>query len=261
MRGERLSSWAIHFQLAGIPTVIQPSSWLVLLILGVLSFPSTDVIALFGIAFFMISGMLCLLVHEYGHALTCRMCGGGDSVIQIASLGGITMSDRLPPTRLGHLLMVLAGPGASFLLGISAGLVFGICVGDINAGVIYSLISPLTLLVDLPAHYPWLMYHVIVPVLGSVQDGSIPKMVFLGFDILFFVCVWWSIFNLVPILPLDGGQAVRLISNSDRLTSIIGMVISAVLLVVFLNDDNIYMAVLMAYFGYLNWVHWKSCNN
>ncbi len=250
MQDERISPWCIYFRLAGVPTVVHPSSWLVLLVLGVMVSPPGGMVGIFAVAFFVIAGMLCLLVHEYGHALTCRALGGGDSVIQIASLGGLTRSEYLPPTRRGRVLMVLAGPGASLALAVVAGVVLGVIVGDVQAGVLFSLVSPL---IDFWEN-PWLMQHVCMPVLR----GGIPPMIFLGFHILFLVCVWWSLFNLVPIFPLDGGQALRLISRNDRLTAHVGMAVSAILLVWFLVDRNIYMAVLMAYFLYLNWQYMKS---
>ncbi len=254
MQGGRISPWCIYFRLAGVPTVIHPSSWLVLLVLGVMAISPGGTSGVFAVAFFVIAGMLCLLVHEYGHALTCRAFGGGNSVIQIASLGGLTRSEYTPPTRLGRILMVLAGPGASLALAVVAGVVLGAIIGDVQAGVLFSLVSPLTSTWG----DPWLLQHVYMPVQRAVYEGSLPQMIFLGFDILFFVCVWWSLFNLVPVFPLDGGQALRLISGNDRLTARVGVAVSAVLLVWFLVDKNIYMAAFMAYFLYLNWQYMKS---
>lgn len=247
MQGERLSPWCIYFRLAGIPTVIQPSSWVVLTLLGVMAMAPEGTEGIIAVVMFVIAGMLCLLVHEYGHALVCRALGGGGSEIQIASLGGLTKSEYLPTTRYGQVMMTLAGPGASLALSLIAGAVLGVIIGNVQAGVLFSLFSPFRYLTDS-----------MVPVLEALREGSIPSMLFLGFDILFFVCVWWSLFNLVPILPLDGGQALRLISGSNRVAAWVGAAVSALLLVWFLVNKNIYMAVLMSYFLYLNWQYKRS---
>lgn len=255
MQGERLSPWSIYFRLAGIPTVIHPSSWVVLLVLGVMAISPEGMGGMFAVVLFVVAGMLCLLVHEYGHALVCRALGGGESEIQIASLGGLTKSEYLPTTRYGQVMMVLAGPGASLALAVVGGVVFGVFIGDVQAGVLFSLISPLT---DTMWENQWLIQHVYMPIGEGMQEGKIPQMVFVGFYLLFLVCVWWSLFNLVPVFPLDGGQALRLISRSDRVTAWVGVAVSALLLLWFLVNKNIYMAVFMAYFLYLNWQYMRS---
>ena len=112
----------ISFTLAGVPTLIRPSVWLVLLVLGSAGSANFSIVPPL---VFMVMGVLCLLVHEYGHAFSCRALGGGESIVELGSLGGVTYSSYPPPTRATHIIMVLAGPGASLLLGLLGGFTLG----------------------------------------------------------------------------------------------------------------------------------------
>ena len=60
--------------------------------------------------------LLAAAVHEAGHCLMLRLCGGECTALRIGVLGAVleTGSARLPYGR--ELLVVLAGPGANCLL-------------------------------------------------------------------------------------------------------------------------------------------------
>ena len=60
--------------------------------------------------------LLAAAVHEAGHCLMLRLCGGECTALRIGVLGAVleTGSARLPYVR--ELLVVLAGPGANCLL-------------------------------------------------------------------------------------------------------------------------------------------------
>ncbi len=246
MQSERSSSWSIGFNFAGVPTTIHPSAWLVLLILGG-AFRSDGVLPAL---VFTVFGMLCLLVHEYGHAFVCRWLGGGRSVVQIASMGGVTSSEFPPPTRAGHILMVLAGPGASLLLGLLGGVVFGILIGDVCAGTLFSLLSPIPGALEAT---PWLEQNVLQPVQEAVFTGDFSRYQILSFLTLFEICVWWTLINLLPVFPLDGGQALLLTTRNEKLTAYTGVTICVLLIVVCLIHLLFFSLLLSAYFLYLNY--------
>jgi Zn-dependent protease len=62
-----------------------------------------------------------VLLHELGHALTARRYGIGVRGITLELLGGYTEMDRDAPTPRVDLLVSLAGPAVSVLLGVVAG--------------------------------------------------------------------------------------------------------------------------------------------
>lgn len=244
------SPGSIAFSLGGIPTIIRPTSWLVLLILGS-SGSSSAMLDIVGTLIFVAMGMLCLLVHEYGHAFSCRALGGGESVVEIASLGGVTISSYPPRTRMGHILMILAGPGASLALGLLGGLALGVQIGDVAGGLLAAVYLPLSAL--LPTS-DLLMEHFMYP----LYQAGLSHFVLECYFTLFFVCMWWSIFNLLPIFPLDGGKSLYLLTNNARLTSTVGVVVSILLCLWGLISGNMFNAFLCAYLVYVNWQYMKS---
>jgi Zn-dependent protease len=64
--------------------------------------------------------LLSVLLHELGHALTARRFGIGVRGITLELLGGYTELDRDAPSPKVELLVSLAGPGVSLVLGVLA---------------------------------------------------------------------------------------------------------------------------------------------
>lgn len=247
MNGTNSTQGCLQFTILGIPTEIHPSAWLVLLILG----SSTDqngMPDLTSTIIFVIAGMLCIIVHEYGHALMNRFMGGGPSEIKIYSLGGMTRSAYLPPTRTGHLLMVLAGPGICLLLAAVAGIVLGIILGSPRAGLELGLLGPLlSILPDqlMPQEGMYMLY-------SALQNGDVSRLTISCYSTLFFVCVWWSLLNLLPILPLDGGQALRIWTGNQKLTLHVSIIVGVLLLTVCIVKVMIFSGLICAWLIYQN---------
>jgi len=66
---------------------------------------------------FVVVLVLSILLHEAGHAFTARRVGLGVKAITLELLGGYTELDRESPTPGSELLVALAGPFVSFVLG------------------------------------------------------------------------------------------------------------------------------------------------
>ncbi|SCL22436.1 Zn-dependent protease (includes SpoIVFB) [Micromonospora pallida] len=69
---------------------------------------------------FVVSLLGSVLLHELGHALTARRYGIGVRGITLELLGGYTEMDRDAPTPRVDLLISLAGPAVSAVLGVAA---------------------------------------------------------------------------------------------------------------------------------------------
>jgi Zn-dependent protease len=112
---------------------------------------------------------VAVLVHELGHAVTARAAGASPQ-IALAGFGGVTT--YVPPgplSRLRSLGISLAGPAVGLVIGFAL-LALWYGVGD------------------------------------GLEPGSWQRVA-LGMGI--WTCLGWSVFNLLPIVPLDGGQAMR----------------------------------------------------
>jgi Zn-dependent protease/tetratricopeptide (TPR) repeat protein len=149
-----------------------------------------------------------VLAHELGHALAIRR-HQVDSVIQLHWMGGSTVwRPGAPLGRWDHVLISLAGPFAGFLL---AGLTFALVRGAPGA------------LATLPA-----------PVHGAI-------------DFLLLVNVFWGVFNLIPVLPLDGGHVLEhaLGPKRARVAATISLLVAAGLGLLMLRFNMLWGAMIM----------------
>jgi stage IV sporulation protein FB len=110
-----------------------------------------------------------IVIHELGHALVARRFGVTPHVA-LHMLGGTTYMAGSGLTRPQGMLVTLAGPAAGLAL--------------------------------------WLLVRYLAPgLIGGAPGGS--YVVFYAVTFLLFINLYWTLFNLLPILPLDGGQFVR----------------------------------------------------
>lgn len=240
---------SLYFELFGVPVLIRPSSWIVLALLGG-GLGISDGTDVSNVLIFVVSGMLCLLVHEFGHALAGRYLGSGAPFIEIAGMGGVTYTPYPPQTRRGYFLMVLAGPLASLILGMVGGFIMGLLhLGNPIAGIVFSLCAPLGL--SMPE---W----VTTPFYEMIQAGAISPFLCNCYMTLFVICVYWSIFNLLPIFPLDGGKLLGTMLDNYRIAGIVGLVISAILCLLCLQFGLWFTTLLMGYLAVINWQYLRS---
>jgi len=114
-----------------------------------------------------------VLAHELGHAFTGRAFGLAPA-ITLHGMGGLTTwtnGRNVGPFR--SLLISLAGPAVGLVLGVAL-----IAVGSF-----------------------------VVPAIAP--DYHAPDLAIRLFDSAIAVNLIWSIFNLAPVMPLDGGNAFR----------------------------------------------------
>ena len=212
----------VHFTLFGIPVYIRPSFWVVLAIFGgALSISSVE--DLIYTALFVIAGFVAILSHEMGHALEL--------------FGGLTSSHGMQLTRGGRALMILAGPMMTLLLGI------------------ISL---------------WLTWNIVAPVMTSYNlnfwDLAIspftaalisPKLYILS--CLIMIGEWWTILNLLPIYPLDGGQLIAQYIRSPRKVFMTGFITAILIgLLSFQLFHGYFIPIFMALFAYSNYREYKN---
>lgn len=115
-------------------------------------------------------GFISVLVHELGHAAFYRWFGSGWCEIVLRAFGGYASPDEEPGVRWKRIVVYLAGPGFGFLLlGLVVAVGFGLSRAEVN----------------------------------------VPTAVGYALLFLFVMNLFWSLFNLLPIWPLDGGRVCR----------------------------------------------------
>lgn len=228
----RETPYDLYFSLFGIPVRVHPLFWVVAAFLGI---SSPDLFALVG---WIIAVFIAVVVHELGHALVMRAFGYFPR-ITLYGLGGYTeygMRDVFtrPPGPWGRILMLVGGPGAGFLL--AAILACSIMIA--GRPVVVSLGFPLGLYVFTDLGSPWITETV---------------------NSLFFVTIGWGILNLLPVLPLDGGQIARELLGLRnpswglvRAAQISFLVGAGVAFWAALSS-NFFLAVLFGYLAYSNY--------
>ncbi len=74
------------------------------------------------------------------------------------------------------------------------------------------------------------------------------------FDALY-VNFFWTLVNLLPIQPLDGGQIFRELMGSSRIhiTNIVGVVCAVAVAVWAFRRDDFYLGIMMLYLAYRNY--------
>ncbi|MFP5248027.1 MAG: M50 family metallopeptidase [Thermoanaerobaculia bacterium] len=101
-------------------------------------------------------------------------------------------------------------------------------------------------------------------ILWNVPVARTDKMLVVLLPYLVNANLFWGVFNLIPLQPLDGGHAVRdffRIFLSDRNSFVIsiwiGMIVGAVAVVMFFRMRWYFVAFYIAWFIYMAWQQWQ----
>ena len=169
---------------------------------------------------FMLAVFASILVHELGHALTGLKFGAGQAQIQLHGMGGVAQFGSGRMSRKQRILMTMAGPGASILLAI-------------------------------------IFIFVAVNMLKGSPFDSYPKFLIAYFvDVMVTINIFWSIINLFPALPLDGGQILRVALGPEKikLTCIVSFITLALLgTLLWMKTRSLYNLMVMLFLGSYTW--------
>ncbi|AMV37049.1 site-2 protease family protein [Planctomyces sp. SH-PL62] len=232
------TSYDLRFQLLNVPVRVHPLFWLVTAVLGWNDGDLGKVALWIGCVF------VSILVHEFGHALMGRRFGGSPSIV-LYSLGGLCYSgsERTPGQRLA---VILGGPAAGLLLFLLTLIVASLALG-MTPGEHLAFMKMVVGLTPDPGS-----------VMGGVQKLQNSTNAELYFNLLQ-INLYWTLVNLLPIWPLDGGQASQIVmSQVDRRhgvrrSHILSLLTAGVLaLLLGVRTGNLFLAVFMGYFAFLN---------
>lgn len=115
---------------------------------------------------------LCVVLHEFGHALAARQFGIQTLDITLLPIGGLARIERMPEKPMQELWVAVAGPLVNVLI----------------AGVLFA---------GLTLTGTW-------QPLSSLTVGSGPML-----ERLAAVNIFLVLFNLLPAFPMDGGRILR----------------------------------------------------
>lgn len=222
----------ISFSLFRVQVAIHPSLWVMLALLGAVFTGFSTGVA--GVALFGIAAFICLLAHEMGHAVVGRRLGGGQPAVWLAWLGGDCCNESARLTRLQGILMTAAGPLCSLLPVLVVGAVLSFMLGSVTEGAAVTL-------------------NFVFGVASEALLEIFPPMVLVFVLYLVQICVWWSLLNLLPVFPLDGGQIMHGLMRSAYSMHRISLAFACVLALFFLVLGSLWMVFIMASLAIFNY--------
>ncbi len=130
---------------------------------------------------FILAVFACVVLHEFGHALTAKRFGIRTRDITILPIGGVARLERMPEKPSQELLVAIAGPA-------------------VNVAIAFVLWVGLTVTRSWPTPPP--------------PDATGEQMARYAADMPFFARLLWVnvalvLFNLLPAFPMDGGRVLR----------------------------------------------------
>jgi len=193
---------------AGIPVHLHWSFGFLIFLIG---FVSRDLsldwnkTVIFGL--WMLTLFACVVLHEFGHALTAKRFGVTTKDIILLPIGGVARLNSLPDKPMHEFYIAIAGP----MVNVAIAIVLGIGL---------MLFSP-------------------VSIIEAVTDIDIAFSTFYGFlSIIFIFNAIMVVFNMIPAFPMDGGRVLRSLLSikvgrpkATRVAAFLGQTIAAVFFV------------------------------
>ena len=166
--------------------------------------------------------LVSILVHELGHALVGRLFGLAPS-IALHGMGGTTSFEPLP----GRPARASFGTAKNVLISLA-----GPFAGFAFAGALYG-----------------------AELAGLRTENALALR---ALSLLFAVNIGWGIFNLLPMLPLDGGNVMRAITRAlswrhgDRVAHVVSLVVAIGIALYALSRSQWWSVYLGGLFAFQN---------
>ena len=217
----RRVKWSFHLvRLAGIDVRVHATFLLLLAWFGFAHYADGGAGAMaVGLAFIILL-FVCVILHEFGHALAARAYGIGTHDITLLPIGGVARLERIPEKPMQELVVALAGPAVNVVIAAGLYIVLG-------------------------RFFEWSDLLAV-----DSEEGSILAKL-LAINILLVV------FNLLPAFPMDGGRVLRALlatqmkhARATRIAASVGQIMAVILGVLGLvgNPMLLFIAVFV-FFG------------
>ncbi len=236
----------LHFRLFGFPVRVHPYFWVVTLLMGLGGGPADPQKTMIWIGVVFVS----VLLHEMGHA-TMQRFYGGHPWITLYGFGGLASCNDGPRTPWRRIAILLAGPGAGFLLAAVTLAAMKLSGHALGFGTLSKLLDPNSVEYDgydIQPLGPLAVYF--APLRTPLLNEVVAK--------LLEVNILWGVINLLPVFPLDGGQISRELFNLKdprngtnqalQLSAGIAVLLAAYALL----NQRFYIALMFGYLAYSN---------
>ena len=208
----------VRFRLFGIPFEIGPYFWVGSAMFGANVAQGANAVT--ALLIWIACVFVSIVVHELGHALTARHFGA-QPVVELHALGGLTRMFGRDLTRSEGFWVTLAGPAAGFSLYLVT-----LCI----------------------IHWPGLLRGL------AGGEGTAAFVVVNALLFLKLINLTWTLFNLLPILPLDGGRLLSALLGPRHFNAAqgVGVFFSGSLATLAALRGELFMAIFLGYLAFVN---------
>ena len=202
-----------NFRIFGFPVTVTPWFWAVSAFYGFMIYGGAIQTPndLIYVALLMLCFFVSVLCHELGHAFFLRKFGETFVHITVEGWGGAAYHTGRSMTVTQNVIVSLAGPAANLILSIWSYLLIPVLL---NAGV--NAEAPIF-------SFLWGMH-------------SLNKL--------------WMIFNLIPVMPLDGGKVVMAIVQRPRTAYTVGAIFGGLAALWCFTQGIVVGAIFLGMFAY-----------
>lgn len=233
----------LKFSLLGIPVRVNPLFWVMAAALGWVTHDRFLILIWVGAVF------VSILVHEFGHGLMAERLYHRRPSVTFYLMGGLCSFDGDDRSSWKQAAVLIMGPGAGFLL-------FGVTLAVGLAVFGFADIWPFgSILIHKPPAW-----------LNGLPEWLRVSILF-AYDDLLWINLFWSLFNLLPIYPLDGGRlaSVALTAHDRRegsaRTFILGILVAGGVAIYFATKEEYINAFFAANLAFLNYQLLQSAHN
>jgi Zn-dependent protease len=165
---------------------------------------------------------LCVVLHEFGHALSARRFGVETKDIILSPIGGVARLYRMPEQPAQELIVAIAGPLVNVVIALMTGpLALWLAPNELRQ--LANMILGLPVMMEETS--PFIAYFL---------------------PALFLLNIVLALFNLLPAFPMDGGRVLRALLSmrfsrllATRIASLVGQVIALALFAYALSEGNL----------------------
>lgn len=170
-----------------------------------------------GFMLYIFTLFLCVVLHEYGHALAARRFGIRTRDIILSPIGGIARLEKLPQQPIQEFFIAIAGP------------LVNVVIGSILAIIVLIFFGKITPELD--------MIHFDRPV------EFLRYVVWVNFALF--------LFNLIPAFPMDGGRILRSLLaikfgklQATKIASGLGRIIAVVFIIIGVLNQQLILSLI-----------------
>jgi Zn-dependent protease len=171
-------------------------------------------------ATFLLTMFLCVVLHEFGHALTARRYGVKTEDIILLPIGGVARLRNLPEKPMHELVIAIMGP-------------------MVNVAIAIFLFTVLSLIYG----FPFFSLDNLNELSFSSWEGFFP--------LLMITNIMLVLFNMIPAFPMDGGRVLRALLamgfgklKATRIASITGQIICVILVIAGIYYEAYTLAII-----------------